>query len=142
MSDNEIWKDIPNKPGYSITKEGKVRRIFKNGRISYPKAKLGKNGYFVIRCKTTGAYIHRLLAITWIPNPDNKPLVDHIDRNKENNHIDNLRWVTCSENTLNADRIDKKKGCVCMTKDTVAGKTYIGWRGHWSDGDKMIKKRF
>jgi hypothetical protein len=46
-------------------------------------------------------HIHRLLALQYIPNPDNKPEVDHIDRNKINNSLDNLRWVTRLENCHN-----------------------------------------
>ena len=45
--------------------------------------------------------IHRLLALAYIPNPNNKPYVDHIDQNKTNNNLSNLRWATCSENQQN-----------------------------------------
>ena len=46
-------------------------------------------------------YIHRLLAINFIPNPLNRPQVDHIDRNRQNNDLSNLRWVTQAENQAN-----------------------------------------
>jgi hypothetical protein len=46
--------------------------------------------------------IHRLVAQAFIANPDSLPVVDHIDRNKHNNHVSNLRWATVSENTLNS----------------------------------------
>lgn len=49
--------------------------------------------------------IHRLLALQFIPNPDNKPEVDHIDRNKHNNSLENLRWVTRKENRHNRSDI-------------------------------------
>lgn len=45
--------------------------------------------------------VHRAVAQTFIPNPDNKPVVDHIDGNPRNNHVDNLRWVTYHENNNN-----------------------------------------
>lgn len=47
---------------------------------------------------------HRLVAKQWIPNPNNLPQVDHIDNNKSNNHISNLRWTSCSENTTNKSK--------------------------------------
>ena len=53
--------------------------------------------------------LHRLIALTFIPNPDKKPFIDHIDRNRLNNRIDNLRWVTPFENSGNRgkDRTNK-----------------------------------
>ena len=45
--------------------------------------------------------VHRLIALTFIPNPENKPTVDHIDKNKHNNAVSNLRWATCAENSAN-----------------------------------------
>ena len=58
---------------------------------------ISKNGYIMI----THAFLHRIVAILFIPNPHNKPCVDHIDGNKLNNRVDNLRWVTYSENMNN-----------------------------------------
>ena len=54
-------------------------------------------------------YVHRMVAETFIPNTDNKPEVDHIDGNKHNNNVNNLRWVTSSENKRNT--ITYKKLC-------------------------------
>lgn len=59
------------------------------------------NGYRVVKLKTQTYLVHRLVAETFIPNPHNKPQVDHIDRNRANNNICNLRWVTSHENMLN-----------------------------------------
>jgi hypothetical protein len=52
-------------------------------------------------------YIHRLISLQWIPNPDNLPEVDHIDRNKLNNTIENLRWVDKFINRRNQKRYDE-----------------------------------
>ena len=64
-------------------------------KYGYLKVILYKNG------KGKNLKIHRLIALHYIPNPENKPCIDHIDRNKTNNNIDNLRWVTPSENSIN-----------------------------------------
>jgi hypothetical protein len=53
--------------------------------------------------------IHRLVALTFIPNPENKPYVDHIDGGRRNNHIDNLRWATPKENSNNEKTKEKMR---------------------------------
>lgn len=58
-------------------------------------------GYLRYTLDRKAMTIHQLLAIVFIPNPDNKPFVDHKDRNKQNNLINNLRWVTEQENQFN-----------------------------------------
>ena len=61
-------------------------------------------------------HIHRIVAETFIPNPQNKPYVDHIDRNIHNNRVDNLRWVTNGENVKNSDRPGGSKKCTITSK--------------------------
>lgn len=53
--------------------------------------------------------VHRLVALTYIPNPENKPEVDHIDENKDNCFLTNLRWATSKENKANSPQTGKKK---------------------------------
>ena len=60
-----------------------------------------KDGYRLIMYKGKQYKVHRLVAETFIPNPDNKPQIDHINRDKSDNDISNLRWVTVQENCLN-----------------------------------------
>lgn len=103
----EIWKDINGFEGlYQISNLGRVKSIRNNiilkqtyCKSNYLKVKLSKN------CKQKTIQVHRLVTETFIPNPDNKPQVNHIDGNKENNHIDNLEWVTAKENTEHAIKI-------------------------------------
>ena len=88
------WKTTYNKNGeiraYEISSFGNVKI---NGNYFNPCP----SRYYYL----AGELIHRLVAELFIPNPDNKPCVDHIDTNTHNNRVDNLRWVTYSENMRN-----------------------------------------
>ena len=85
--------------------------IFEDGSIintiTGKKAKptLANTDYYVIGLtsdrKRKLFLLHRLIALAFIPNPDNKPFVDHINRNRGDNRIENLRWATFKENTHN-----------------------------------------
>lgn len=101
----EKWKDIDGFPDYKINSEGKILRISKN---YYLKPCLDKSiGYFVVNLYDTKGrprrkFLHRLIAEAFIPNPENKRTVNHIDGNKSNNELSNLEWATDSENMLHA----------------------------------------
>ena len=110
----EIWKDIPGYEGsYQVSNAGRVKSLPKTrGRgIGYPvdekiiRHSVNSRGYCnVVLCKdgkTKTFLLHRLVADGFVDNPSNLPEVDHKDRNKTNNSVNNLRWVTVSENNLN-----------------------------------------
>ena len=94
--------------------EGKV---FEERYIAYPDGKISKldgtplkkyiSPYGYERVCINGKYwlVHRIVAMVFIPNPDNKPQVNHIDGNKQNNDISNLEWVTPEENMRHASRM-------------------------------------
>ena len=63
------------------------------------------SGYIYLRVNIQKYALHRLVAQTFIPNPENKPFVNHIDGNKINNSVDNLEWCTCAENNLHNHKI-------------------------------------
>ena len=65
---------------------------------------IASNGYYQIVYKGKRQSLHRVAAELFKPNPDNKPCVDHKNRNKLDNHVDNLEWVTYSENNYNTSR--------------------------------------
>ena len=107
----EEWKKIEYFPNYSVSNLGRVRND-KTGKFLKPhKAGKEKNQYFYTSlvqevCGTQKTFlIHRLVAFAFIPNPDNKPEVNHIDGNHFNNTVDNLEWVTERENRLHAYRV-------------------------------------
>lgn len=100
----EIWKDIKGYEGlYQVSNMGRVRR---NGNIlslntvghGYHSVSLSKNG--IVR----KILLHRLVAEAFIPNPENKPQVNHIDEDKTNNTLSNLEWVTAKENMSHGNR--------------------------------------
>ena len=66
-----------------------------------------KTGYMFTYVNGKGYYIHRLVAETFIPNPENLPEVDHINRIKTDNRVDNLRWVSVKDNRRNSSRSDR-----------------------------------
>lgn len=86
-------------PNYSVNEEGVIRNN-KTGRIM--KTHYHKDGYKKLRIPVDGVmrhkFVHRLVAQAFLPNPDNKPIVNHIDGIRDNNHLSNLEWVTSQEN--------------------------------------------
>jgi hypothetical protein len=80
--------------------------IGESGRVL--KHSISGNGYLTVCVSGRNACVHRVLAECFIPNPDNKPCVNHIDGNKLNNSLDNLEWATYSENNQHAYNIGLK----------------------------------
>ena len=94
-------KDIPGYEGlYGITKDGKIYNL-KYKR--FLKAASDKDGYLRINLSKNGQKVsyrvHRLVALTYIPNPNNYPIINHKDENKQNNNVSNLEWCTHKYNT-------------------------------------------
>ena len=101
----EVWRNVRDYPGYRISNTGRVKNSI-TGRILKPGQH--RQGYSMVwlsdRNGVRGKTIHRLVAEAFIPNPEHKPQVNHVDGNKSNNYIDNLEWNTGSENTIHAYR--------------------------------------
>ncbi len=96
----EIWREIPGYDGlYLASNTGKIKSFsrYKEGK-ELSGDKLNKKGYKRVNIKNKAYLLHRLIALTFIPNPYNKEQINHIDSNKLNNSIENLEWVSNQEN--------------------------------------------
>lgn len=138
----EVWKDIAGYEGwYEVSNMGNVRNV-KRGRLLTPTMA----GYYLRVCLpprgTKKIYAHRLVAEAFIPNELNKPCVNHIDGNKENNRADNLEWVTFSENSRHAYHILKKWSTVGSASPcaTFTDSDVLEIRKLLDSGEKTIKE--
>ena len=120
---NEIWKNIDGYKNYMVSNMGRVKSlarivIDKNGNKQSLHEKIMKprnsNGYHRVNIrdndnKYKGFVIHRLVALVFIPNPENKPVVNHINKDKLNNKLYNLEWVTVRRNVIHALETGEQK---------------------------------
>jgi hypothetical protein len=129
LQNAENWRSINNYIKYEVSTHGRVRNA-KSGRILKPQT--DSDGYLFVRLSKDGKCknhkIHRLIAQEFIDNPHNKPCVDHINRDRKDNFLDNLRWCTASENSRNkTKRKDNSSGIngVCYNKSGNRWQTEI-----------------
>ena len=118
----EIWVPVKGNLAYFISNKGRVKTY----DDFYPKISVNKShGYYQVKLNGKPHYLHRLLAEAFIPNPENKPEVDHIDGDRKNNALSNLRWATHAENGRNRKkRKDNTSDYTGVSFHEVTGK----WR--------------
>lgn len=151
----EIWKDIQGYEGlYQVSNFGRVKSLdrklknrwgdfIRSGKVMVTNK---SNRYFAINLFTNWQFkhckIHKLVAAAFVPNPNNKPQINHIDGIKSNNHADNLEWVTQAENMQHAKKMGlrpnfkgEKNPCAKLTDEKV---TEI--RSKYKEGSTTYRK--
>lgn len=100
MNKKEVWKDIVGYEGlYKVSSKGQIYSVKRKRKMNLTT---NKNGYKHVKLYTKGKYktisIHRLVAKTFLENPENHPVVNHLDEDKLNNNVENLEWCTQKQN--------------------------------------------
>ena len=126
----EIYKDCEFDNSYKISNFGNIKRQYHNGKVNFLKCSILNHGYKYIQVNRNGKrknyLIHRLVAIAFITN-DNEDysVIDHIDRNKLNNNVSNLRW--CNQ-TINGQNTDRYRDDIIETGKERDNKLSAGYR--------------
>nr|UVX43584.1 MAG: zinc-binding loop region of homing endonuclease [Bacteriophage sp.] len=115
----KLYKDnIPNHPGYHVTKSGTILSRYSGKKLTstyhVKKVSVQPNGYLKVMLHGNQYLVHRLVAEAYIPNPNNLPVVMHLDDNRSNNVVDNLMWGTFKDNMGDA----LKKGRIRSGKES------------------------
>jgi len=129
----EEWKVISDYPNYSVSNFGNVRND-KTGKL-LKHFNRGK-GYSAVDLNGKTFSVHQLVGINFIPNENNYTQIDHIDRNKQNNNISNLRWVYNGLNSRN-----KNKRINQITTSKYKGVHFCKTKNKWLGGIRINGKR-
>ena len=102
MTNNEIWKNIEGYEDYQVSNQGRVRSL-KFGKERIMKPEKHRAGYLLVHFCKNGeqkmCLVHRLVALAFIPNPNNFPEVNHKTEDKTDNRVKNLEWCTSKYNS-------------------------------------------
>lgn len=127
------WKAFPEIPEYEVSESGEIRN--KYGKVL--KVSKTNSGYlqttlYAEKVKTKHRLVHRIVAITYLSNPENLPQVNHKDGNKLNNHVNNLEWCSPQQNTRHSIEIGLKvynnptQGLKLKPRGKKGGSKYFG----------------
>lgn len=114
MNSVVLWRPVKGYEGlYEISNTGEVKSIYYNKKPKILKKSMTTTGYYKVGLwknkRKKSLRVHKLVAKAFIPNPENKPNINHIDGNPLNNHRGNLEWCTQQENVIHAIKIGLKQ---------------------------------
>ena len=145
MEQHEEWKQYEPFPCYWVSDLGRVKRMYKNGIENYLNLGADKTtGYIYIyislarKPKPKRVRVHNMVASCFIHNPEDKLCVDHINGNKLDNRVSNLRWATSSENQRNITQLQTNNKSRCTG---VESKKYKGLHWKWCSRITVNKER-
>jgi len=121
IKEGEEWKKIP---GHSIYKISSFGRVYSRKTNRYLKVVDRKDGYVRVYIDEKSYYVHVLVAKAFFGDPPSflkKPVVDHIDENKDNNNINNLEWIEFNENVARAHRSGTNSTCKPVIQYSIKG---------------------
>lgn len=137
QKNREHWKSIDGYDNYEVSDCGRVRnvsrgRILSHGYLNeYPRITLSKDN------NTKNYFIHRLVAFAFIDNPNNYQHIDHINHNRKDNGVHNLRWVSDSKNQTHRNKAKNNTSGiigVCKKSDNT-------WNALWHDDNYVQHKK-
>lgn len=137
--DGEIWKDIPDYEGlYKISSLGRIISSYTRKILSPTISGHKGKDYYAITLVKKGVkkrfHIHKLVAIAFIPNPNNLPCIDHINTDRYDNRIENLRWCSFSQNNLNPKSNQKRFKQIVQIKNGSLTRIYKSLKDAVNDG--------
>lgn len=136
-----LWKKIEGFENYSVSDSGEVRNDVSGKQKRQQLNK--RNGYYYVSLWKNNIEhkipVHRLVAIAFISNPDDKPTVDHVDGNRTNNDVGNLRWATYSEQNSRFDTNGVRSSSVLVKHYIEKRKKRGGGHEAWLGVDEVMK---
>lgn len=130
ISELESWDSLKGFNNYEINRKGRVRNKLTGREVGA----IDEHGYVRVVLKQDGRFynrgVHVLVATQYIPNPENKPIVNHIDENRANNCVENLEWVSPKENANHGERNTKiaKRTSRPVNEYSLSGKYLRTWK--------------